>query len=772
MKTIKLNFLLVIMALGVFTFTSCEDEFTEEDFLDKQAELAAAQQGFDLEKLILQYELMRENDSLMRVFQAELANVIRDENTEALRQAGLLSSYTLTIEDQGGVPIDSVNVSVGGSNPAARVDVVTSGGTVVINDIVIGASPITITAPGFVGVSYILDLGSIGYYDDFFVIGERVYPLGRRETSRITLLSANGGSGTFATVNGSASIETDLTNTATEIPQNVTIVAYLNGTSYSGGGVSGLFNSSVTMSDFRFIGEGIGSAVVDNTTGRFSMQLPATEGGISYTLMVPDVTADQTIVIDTRDDVLLAAPELATVPARYGPVNAASFSPAISIAGAKAVFPAPTGAGNGANLTFTVVPRDLNIGFTIDGNAGTTPNSGNVEFDIISDGGTVQISPTAAVATATTPTTPIALQTSIIGDLDLTVAGGVGYTIGEDYDITIDVLSGATVLQTVTVTETAVDDGTGNGVLPTIDETGGNILTNGSDNLNAFGVTGYQVTVVEVAPAVAPTTAATITVTCDCRVDAIQTTTTGVGYSAAITGITFAGGGTGAALPVVDVVATGFEYTIAIDNTGITVPYTILPAVNWYNTTVASFPDASATDTDVISYTEAGTGLSGNLDDLLGINGTGGLALTRTVTNLRTGFSYAAPVLEIVEPMAMMASADVDINSDGTIGGLFNEDGGMGYTGVFGVTIMPTLATSPGTGAAVQLFDFTTQGTREVQWSTNWTVTDKGSGYLEELNNSAFGAYSGPTSVYAISGEVFELTVKYGSGMRLQNVNQ
>ncbi|MEQ8809055.1 MAG: hypothetical protein RIE59_08315, partial [Imperialibacter sp.] len=276
MKTIKLNFLLVIMALGVFTFTSCEDEFTEEDFLDKQAELAAAQQGFDLEKLILQYELMRENDSLMRVFQAELANVIRDENTEALRQAGLLSSYTLTIEDQGGVPIDSVNVSVGGSNPAARVDVVTSGGTVVINDIVIGASPITITAPGFVGVSYILDLGSIGYYDDFFVIGERVYTLGRRETSRITLLSANGGSGTFATVNGSASIETDLTNTATEIPQNVTIVAYLNGTSYSGGGVSGLFNSSVTMSDFRFIGEGIGSAVVDNTTGRFSMQLPAT----------------------------------------------------------------------------------------------------------------------------------------------------------------------------------------------------------------------------------------------------------------------------------------------------------------------------------------------------------------------------------------------------------------------------------------------------------------------------------------------------------------
>ncbi|MEQ9101273.1 MAG: hypothetical protein RIF36_05645 [Imperialibacter sp.] len=772
MKTIKLNFLLVIMALGVFTFTSCEDEFTEEDFFNKQAELAASQQSFDLEKLILQYELMRENDSLMAVFSNQLAGMLKDENTEALRQAGLLASYTLTIENQGGAPLEGVTVSVGGSNPAARVDAVTDAtGQVIINDIVIGASPVQVTLAGFVGVSYILDLGTISSGEEYFQIGSYIYPLGRHETTRIVLLSADGASGTFATVNGTATIETDLTNSASEVPQDVTIVAYLDGTDFDYESAQNFFHSSVDIYDVRFSGEGIGSAIVDNTTGRFSMLLPANENGISYTLMVPDVTADQTIVIDTRDD-LPVTPELATVPARYGPVNGGTFSPSISIAGAKAVFPAPTGAGNGANLTFTVVPRDLNIGFTIDGNAGTTPNSGNVEFDIISDGGTVQISPTAAVATATTPTTPIALQTSIIGDLDLTVAGGVGYTIGEDYDITIDVLSGATVLQTVTVTETAVDDGTGNGVLPTIDETGGNILTNGSDNLNAFGVTGYQVTVVEVAPAVAPTTAATITVTCDCRVDAIQTTTTGVGYSAGITGITFAGGGTGAALPVVDVVATGFEYTIAIDNTGITVPYTILPDVNWYNTTVASFPDASATDTDVISYTEAGTGLSGNLDDLLGINGTGGLALTRTVTNLRTGFSYAAPVLEIVEPMAMMASADVDINSDGTIGGLFNEDGGMGYTGVFGVTIMPTLATSPGTGAAVQLFDFTTQGTREVQWSTNWTVTDKGSGYLEELNNSAFGAYSGPTSVYAISGEVFELTVKYGSGMRLQNVNQ
>ncbi|MEQ9374416.1 MAG: hypothetical protein RIG68_04535 [Imperialibacter sp.] len=772
MKTIKLNFLLVIMALGVFTFTSCEDEFTEEDFLDKQAELAAAQQSFDLEKLILQYELMRENDSLMAVFSNQLAGMLKDENTEALRQAGLLASYTLTIENQGGAPLEGVTVSVGGSNPAARVDAVTDAtGQVIINDIVIGASPVQVTLAGFVGVSYILDLGTISSGEEYFQIGSYIYPLGRHETTRIVLLSADGASGTFATVNGTATIETDLTNSASEVPQDVTIVAYLDGTDFDYESAQNFFHSSVDIYDVRFSGEGIGSAIVDNTTGRFSMLLPANENGISYTLMVPDVTADQTIVIDTRDD-LPVTPELATVPARYGPVNGGTFSPSISIAGAKAVFPAPTGAGNGANLTFTVVPRDLNIGFTIDGNAGATPNSGNVEFDIISDGGTVQISPTAAVATATTPTTPIALQTSIIGDLDLTVAGGVGYTIGEDYDITIDVLSGATVLQTVTVTETAVDDGTGNGVLPTIDETGGNILTNGSDNLNAFGVTGYQVTVVEVAPAVAPTTAATITVTCDCRVDAIQTTTTGVGYSAPITGITFAGGGTGAALPVVDVVATGFEYTIAIDNTGITVPYTILPAVNWYNTTVASFPDASATDTDVISYTEAGTGLTGNLDDLLGIDGTGNLILTRTVTNLRTGISYAAPVLEIVEPMAMMASADVDINSDGTIGGLFNEDGGMGYTGVFGVTIMPTLATSPGTGAAVQLFDFTTQGTREVQWSTNWTVTDKGSGYLEELNNSAFGAYSGPTSVYAVSGEVFELTVKYGSGVRLQNVNQ
>ncbi|MEQ8686288.1 MAG: hypothetical protein RIE86_13405, partial [Imperialibacter sp.] len=139
MKTIKLNFLLVIMALGVFTFTSCEDEFTEEDFLNKQAELAAAQQNFNLEKLILEYQLMRQNDSAMAVFSAELANLVSDENREALRQAGLIVSYTLTVENQGGVPIDSAAVSIGGNNPVARRDLATSGGQIVIEDLPVGS---------------------------------------------------------------------------------------------------------------------------------------------------------------------------------------------------------------------------------------------------------------------------------------------------------------------------------------------------------------------------------------------------------------------------------------------------------------------------------------------------------------------------------------------------------------------------------------------------------------------------------------------------------
>ncbi|WOK05781.1 carboxypeptidase-like regulatory domain-containing protein [Imperialibacter roseus] len=770
MKTIKLNFLLVIMALGVFTFTSCEDEFTEEDFFDKQAELAATKHGYDLEKLILQYELSRANDSLMRVFQTQLTDAINDENAEALRQAGLLSSYTLTVENQGGTPIEGATISLAGSNAAAgRVDAVTDAtGQAIFTDVVIGDNPVQISAPGFVGVSYILQLGSINNGTDYLLINSKVYPLGRSETSRITLLSADGASGTFATINGTATIETDVTNETSEVPQDVTIIAYLNGTAFSGGGVGGFYNGSASLGDFRFIGEGVGSAVVDNATGAWSMLLPATESGISYTLQAPTLTANQAIVIDTRNGKSIT-PELASVPTRFGAnVNE---SPAVAISGARAVFPAPTGAGNGANLTFAPFARDINFTLDIDGNTGTD-NVNNIEFDIRSEGGTFQTSPTAAITTATAPTTAAVLTTSLLGDLDLTVSGGVGYTIGEDYDITINVLAGATVLGTVTVTETAVDDGAGNGVLPAITEAGNFLLDDDDDDVNFFGITGYSVTVTEVAPAVAPTTAATITVTCDCVVDQVQTSTTGVGYTTAISGITFSGGG-GTAFPIVAVLGTGFQYSVAIDNTGITVPYTIFPEFGWYLSSISDPLDDFDSD---VSFTEAGSGLTGeDFNDLVGIDGSGNIVLTRTVTNLRTDISYRAPVVEVVEPTAMIAFADVEIDDNGHVIDLFNVDEGSGYNVIFGVTITPTLATSPGTGAAVLLSNFSILSTGEVEWNGDYTITDEGSGYLQELNpgfNDGVINFSTTTTINAVSGSVFDVKLIYGTGERLEDVNQ
>ncbi|MEQ8534227.1 MAG: carboxypeptidase-like regulatory domain-containing protein, partial [Imperialibacter sp.] len=444
MKTIKLNFLLVIMALGVFTFTSCEDEFTEEDFLDKQAELAAAQQSFDLEKLILEYELMRENDSLMRVFQAELANIIRDENAEALRQAGLLSSYTVTVENQGGAPLEGVTVSVGGSNPAARVDALTDAtGQVIIEDIVIGASPVQVTLTGFVGVSYILDLGNINFNDDYHTIGDRVYPLGRRETSRITLLSADGASGTFGTVKGTATIEVDVTNLTPEIPQDVTIVAYLNGTSYSGGSPTSFYNSSVTMSDFRFIGEGIGSAVVDNATGAWSMLLPATEGGITYNFQLPTITADQRIAIDERDEVAIA-PEYATVPTMFGPA-AGSYDYVNPVSGATAVFTAAPAQGTGFGLTYTQVARALDAGVnTGTGQNNTFVNNTDVSvgadvYRMTSRGSALSTSPTATADGGNGTGTDATFTTAIFGRITAIgiAAAGTGFAVNDQDQMTV-----------------------------------------------------------------------------------------------------------------------------------------------------------------------------------------------------------------------------------------------------------------------------------------------------------------------------------------------
>lgn len=788
MKTTKINLLLLLLTLGMFAFTSCEDEFTEEDFLEMQAELAESQRAFDLEKLILEYSLIRENDSASMVFSQQLTAYVKEleaaqetENIEALRQAGLLASYTLTVEDQRGLPIEGATVSVGGNNAAGRIDATSDAtGQAIVQDIVVGASPVQVTASGFVGVSYILDLGSINYGVDYFTMGDKIYPLGRHETIRVTLLSSDGASGTFSTVTGTATIETDLTNTTREIPQNATVVAYIDGASAGGA----FYASSVSTYDFRFIGEGVGSASINNTTGAWSMQLPANEAGINYTFSYSEITADQTLAIQSRNGVAVS-PEYAVVPTRFGPSANASYDGIPSVAGASVVFDAPPAQGTGFNLTFTQVARPLFTStgdVTFDGAIEGSPDGSNTIFRLNNRGAGYSTSPNITVDGGNGTGTDASIVASINGRITgISVpTGGANYAVGDQLTIRVEPRNagGSNVMPdsdpftfgtqdyfdfTVTVNSIGLA-----GALPaTLDLPSGSVLGVTTNAKFGFGVASYNVSVVANTGIGAGATLAVSGATAS--VDEIRFSNGGSGYTGPAT-ITVSGGNGLGGSPTQASMSMGsmaFEYSIAPNNTSAS-GYRVLPGLRYEYTTNGG--TVSKTD-NITAYESDNSTINGSptLSGAMELS-SGTIVFRNTGLVHRTLFTRTAPVAEVVAVPAITATATVGINSTtGAVNGVFVSDAGRGYSAQFGATIVPTIAGAPGSGASVTIpngsFNFDA-ASGEVTYNFGGVNFAGGSGYLPNLNRATFVSFTAPSSLSAVSGRTYVVEVFYGTGAR------
>lgn len=768
-----------------------------------QADLAADQQAFNLEKLILEYSLMRANDSASMVFSQQLAAYVEElkdaqeeENLEALRQAGLIVSYTLVVENQGGARIDSAAVSIGGNNPVARRDLSTSGGEVVIADLPVGSSPFTITATGYVGVAFIVDFGQINggadaNNDEFVVVGDRIYPIGRNETSRITLVSVS--NGTTATVSGVATIETDVTNLTPEVPQNVTIVAYLDGTAnpFAGNATA----SSPSIYDFRFIGEGIGTAVVDNTTGAWSMVLPATEGGINYSFIVPDITANQTIAIDERNEVAIA-PEYAVVPTRFGPsISTAQTVSAVS--GARAVFTAPPAQGTGFGLTFTQVARGLDAG----ANTGTGANNTFVNtadvtvgadvYRMASRGSALSTSPTGTAAGGNGTGTNATFATAIFGRITSMTISAAGTNYAANQTITLRVTPQNSATPAGNTATDIENNGTGVGNNTFIDfittitavggggeitalalPTGANIVGITSDAYFGTGVTQYNVAIQAYGGV---GTGATFTPVVNASVNSF-TVTSGSAYTGVPTSITFTGGGGFGGtpvLPTLSLVAMSFDYTVAASGgTG----YAVLPGMQITRTT--TFGGTLVTNGNINTIDGGVTATPTLISNFTLVSGVP--TLKNTQLAYRTGRTFTTPVAVITPDPSTTAVATVGVN--GTVGSAtFSQVNalnfvlaGSGYAAPFAVTIEPSIATAPGSGATVSFTvgDFTfNAATGEYTWNGGNSGIVGGSGYLSNLNRSGTVGFSGNNNLSVVSGATYTRNIVFGTGVRLQNVD-
>ncbi|SNZ00128.1 hypothetical protein [Flagellimonas pacifica] len=733
MKNIKKLLVALIVPIGLvstgFLATSCKDDLTEEDILN----------------------LGTEADELAKT-----------KAVEALNAAGQMVSFQIKIVDTKGKPVDGLNVSMVAASEGGVADdqalVTDASGAVFFDRVAIGGNTVSISGENIVDALVSLDFGPIRQGIHYQMINGEVVPTPVTESAVLTVL----GSGTStATVKGIATIETDLTNDTKEVPQDITIAANLKGELVQA--------TSVDNMQYILTSESIGSATVDNATGAYTIAVPA---GVAFDLVVPEVQANQRVAINGLDDKDLAQPEYRDILTSFGYNDQADEIP--TVPGARILFDAPKGAGEGFSLALSEVGRSLpGISFSA-----STPQLAGLSFvaQFLDYGSGYVASPKVTITDPTGSDAYARAELTINSITAATLtAAGTGYDADEfyDFDFEIDYLD-----EDDGSVQTFTDYGFGDNMISvTTDENGeftqaafdealvtaiGNFFT------NPITITNYDIVEMRIiqndnagADAVYTVTAA------DSKISEIQIIEGGSEY----TNPTFT-------IPGAELAVHGFgtrwEYTV--DNSNVTTPYTVLPQsieFQYEEVTVGGGSEAALNESmDGFRIDDSG---NVQFKDVL-------------VTEKTTSFyAEATPKVIIKEPKNIAASRYINassINKDGQITSIdeesdhlmdFVENDGRGYDDVFGASIRPAIEGAPGSGAAVEVVDGTFLASGEYTWGGNLDITNQGSGYLQNLN------VQGATSDFSVSGSIFNITleegatrivnISYGTGDKHENVH-
>lgn len=753
---------MLAIAASAIVFTACKDEFTEEDFLNMQAELArelaATQQQYELEKLQTQRDVQ---EYLIRL-QNQLANdredAIAQRNLEALRQSGLITNYSVRVQSDD-EPIQDATltaVSSSGSSGSRQVVTTDANGVAVFTDLVWGGNIITIEADGYLTVEIVVTFNApAGTYD---VVNGIIYPLGRNEASEFELFSNEVGAGNTATVKGRVTIETDLTNDTPEIPQNMTVKLRLTSTA------TNTNSTGVTVNKYIFTSNTIGAGPVNGTTGEFLVVVPAKASGINYALDLSEFELDQTIAINRLTSETQNNPRVATIPTSFGP--SVTQSGTVTVPSARAVFPAPPAAGDGLEgAIISVVPRNFNPG-NITFNDGSQKVQDNIVIQVNNRGALRQI-PTVTVTGGSMTTLPeyTAVVEGWITAITVTNAG-TGLAANTPGNI-----------QIYAVDANNADIGGPFASIPYTSTAGGTLPAAIAIPLSVSGPNArftFPTGIVGIRAEAPGATGAVVSATYTGELTGLTQTASGVNCISSPS-FAFANGGTGATLPSVSVVAMGFNYNWTVSNTNNTAPYSIVPdiTVEYAATYTANAgPVISKNSTlnnhnVIFNNAVVANGAGVTITERLRVSG--GQVVQQGPGEFFRTFSFISPKVIITKTVPQQAVRRLDITTTGTIAGLIafggSDNNGSGYAAnTLTVTVEPSFAGAPGSGGAIILTNFNSAG----QWpgAANWSVANPGSGYKQNVNRAA----QAPTGTGAINGlkpgDVFFREIEYGTGRR------
>ncbi|TXN35574.1 carboxypeptidase regulatory-like domain-containing protein [Flagellimonas hymeniacidonis] len=756
MKRIKNTLfpILTVLAFGILV-TSCKDDFTEEDLLEQQKELSDEQAA---------------------------------ENAAAIALASSLLDYTVNLHEDN-KPIAGATVSVTNQADGTVITATTdANGNAVFVDIKLGGHNVAVSAENISDFSYLVDFGKPVEGVHYQNINERIVPIESSEASKIEGFIVDGES--TATIKGVVSIETDLTNSTSEVPQDITIRANLDaevnaehsGLESSGGGS---FGSIYVLGSFTFTQGNIGVAVVDNTTGEYSMQVPAGTDGTKIELLIPLVETDQTLAWSMENGVDVGV-QTGTQPVLFGPDYAiADTSPSIS--GATANFSAPPAPGRGFTPSnFTPQGRGLLLTM-LNASINDFPNEIDLEANehIVFRGskGSDDFKTTPIITVDAPPENPLPV---VVGDTAV-IEAWVDWEFDDMYQILtpgeyealskvevyLDIIGEDDLLQASFFIEELDADGSGN--LPVEERP---LL-----NVPAQLFTDYVVTDIAIRfePQGGETTAATGSFTYNGEIRQFEIVNRGDKYTS-IPSITIKGGGKPTTQASLEITDMAFQYEFDLDNTGNTQGYVVLPEVGYK---YESSPGVIVTDEGFEGFEVFERDVDGipqnelqvqNLDLAVRVSN-GNIVFnddafygTDPVAGIRLDpYSYSTPTAIVIEPEHEQAEGTLKVNDDGEITSLTVTNTGTGYT----IEVDLTVDAIQGTGASFSLSGFTTNTvTGEVTWGGAYTLVNKGSGYAKDLNiaEEDFSPISSGTTVNIKNGQTKIVNIDYGTGVRVNDI--
>ena len=320
--------------MSLIAVLSCKDNFSEEDFLR------------------LQQQLARQRDSLNAVQQGQQA-----------KDAGLLLSWTIQVQDNR-KPVQGAQVAVkGGSSDSTQAFSASTDadGIVTFTNVPVGREIVRITKTGYLTANLAVEFDA----NQLIYTGSTYMPIRRAESSIIPLFSVT--STETATINGTATVETDLTNSTREKAPSGTVIRANISEALQQANLIYPESSDPSINTTQRIlsyavegGENIGVGTVD-ASGNFSLRVPALSEGTQVTFIYDNfqATVKQAVMFDENTGNPIT-PAYASLSRWFGPDYSGNAAPVQWVPGALAVFPNPPAMATGfAVNNFTALPRDL-----------------------------------------------------------------------------------------------------------------------------------------------------------------------------------------------------------------------------------------------------------------------------------------------------------------------------------------------------------------------------------------------------------------------------